>query len=179
MYIPIILGTARIGRQSEKVSNFMLAEAIKNNLESDIIDVQDYAIKATDNTQSSGKAKDLYKKIVKADGFIIVSPEYNHSFPGELKLLLDMFFKEYAKKPVGFCGVSAGNLGGSRAVEQLRLISIEFSMVPIREALCFSQVHNLFDDKGAIKDAAYYSRVKIFFDELLWYAKYLKASRDV
>lgn len=60
--------------------------------------------------------------MTRADGLVIVSPEYNHGYPGEMKLMLDQLYKEYNRKPVGICGVSSGALGGARMVEQLRLI---------------------------------------------------------
>ena len=176
MYIPIILGTARAGRQSEKVANFVLKEVIKNNLESEIIDVRDYRTSATDNTHESEQAKKLSEKISKADGLIIVSPEYNHGYPGELKMMLDLVYKEYTGKPVGFCGVSAGGLGGARVVEQLRQVVIELHMVPIREALYFPMVQNLFNETGDMKDDSYDSRIKMFLDELTSYAQKLKAN---
>ena len=179
MYIPIILGTAREGRQSEKVANFMLQEVKKRDFEGEIIDVRDYLIGATDGTGESAEAKNFAERITKADGLIIVAPEYNHSFPGELKLMLDMLYEEYTAKPVGFCGVSAGGLGGTRGVEQLRLASIELHMVPIREALYFSNIQNLFDENGAIKDEGYSKRVETFLNELVWYAKNLKSAREV
>ncbi|MCX5726397.1 MAG: NAD(P)H-dependent oxidoreductase [Candidatus Saganbacteria bacterium] len=175
MYIPIILGTAREGRQSEKVARFMLLEVKKAGLETELIDVRDYRVEATDNTETTPQAKSLGEKIKKADGLIVVSPEYNHGYPGELKMLLDMIYKQYAKKPLGICGVSAGGLGGARVVEQLRQVFIELRMVPIREALYFPAVQDLFDDKGNIKDpASYSSRVKSFLDELLFYASSFK-----
>lgn len=174
MYIPIILGTAREGRQSEKVAKFVHQETIKFGLETEVIDVRDYGIGATDNTENTTQAKKLSEKISKADGFIIVSPEYNHGYPGELKMTLDMLYAEYAKKPVAFCGVSVGSLGGARAVEQLRLVSIEFHMVPIREAVYFSNVMKLFDDNGEIKDLSYKERIKNMLDELSGYARSLK-----
>jgi len=89
-----------------------------------------------------------------------------------------MLYEQYARKPVGICGVSSGIFGGARVVEQLRLISIEFHMVPIREALYFPNVQNLIDEKGAIRDESYHDLVKIFLDELIWYAKALKAARE-
>jgi len=179
MYIPIILGTAREGRQSEKAAKFIFQETIGAGLESEIIDVRDYKIGATDNTKKLEQAKILAEKIKKADALIVVSPEYNHGYPGELKLMLDMLYQEYAKKPIGFCGVSSGPFGGVRAVEQLRLVSIEFRMVPIREAIYFSSVQNLFDYKGLIKNQAYYERTKTFLEELIWYAKALKNARNI
>jgi NAD(P)H-dependent FMN reductase len=178
LYVPIILGTARIGRESEKVAEFVLMEATKTGLKTEIVDVRDFRIKATDNTLKLPQAKKLSKLITKADGLIIVTPEYNHGYPGELKMMLDMLYEEYAQKPVGFCGVSAGALGGVRAVEQLRLVCIEFRMVPIREAVYFRLVQELFDQKGVIKDDSYRDRVRKFLDELTWYAKALKVARE-
>lgn len=179
LYIPIILGTGREGRQSEKVAKFMLQsiEAAKE-IKTELIDVRDYGVTFTDNSETSQKAKLLSEKVSMADGFIIVSPEYNHGYPGELKMMLDMLYKQYAKKPVGICGVSAGGLGGARAVEQLRLVCIEFHMVPIREALYFSQVQNLFNENGEIKDKSYDERVEKFLEELTWYAEALKTARS-
>ncbi|HEY5587433.1 MAG TPA: NAD(P)H-dependent oxidoreductase [Candidatus Paceibacterota bacterium] len=171
MYIPIILGTAREGRQSEKVANFMLAEVLKAGLESDIIDVRDYLIEKTDATGKSSQAIKFAEKVIKSDGLIIVSPEYNHGYPGELKMMLDMLYKEYAHKPIGICGVSMGVLGGARMVEQLRLVSIEFHMIPIREAIYFSGVTNLFEENGKIKDESYKDRVQVFLNELISYIK--------
>lgn len=178
MYIPIILGTAREGRQSEKVARFILEEVEKTGLESEILDVKDYRIQATDDSGETPLAKKLAEKVIAADGFIIVSPEYNHSFPGEMKMMLDMLYKEYARKPVGICGVSGGGMGGVRGVEQLRLFCITFRMVPICEALYFSNVKELFDEKGAIKEEKYYKRTKKFLEELVWHAKALKAARS-
>ena len=171
MYIPIILGTARKGRQSEKVANYMLKEVTQLGLESEIIDVRDYKVEATDGTGESEQAKKLSEKITKANAVIIVSPEYNHGYPGELKMMLDLLYKEYAHKPVGFCGVSAGTLGGSRVVEQLRQVVVEYHMIPIREAMYFSAVQNLFDEAGNIKDESYHTRAQAFFNELVSYIK--------
>ncbi|MDP2741566.1 MAG: NAD(P)H-dependent oxidoreductase [bacterium] len=180
MYIPIILGTAREGRRSELVAKYLLKELNNNykELETEIIDVKDYIIGATDNTKKSKIAQSFSEKVSRADGLIIVSPEYNHGYPGELKLMIDMIYKEYAKKPVGICGVSVGPLGGGRAVEQLRQVVIELHMVPIREALYFPFVQNLFDDNGEIKESIYTDKVKIFLTELEWYAKTLKKARE-
>ncbi|MFA5083768.1 MAG: NADPH-dependent FMN reductase [Candidatus Paceibacterota bacterium] len=174
MYIPVILGTAREGRQSEKVARFVRQEAVDFGLETEIIDVRDYRIEATNNTENSTPAKKLAEKIGKAEGFIIVSPEYNHGYPGELKMMLDMLYRAYARKPVAFCGVSIGGLGGARCVEQLRLVSVEFHMVPIREAVYFSNVANLFDANGGIQDPSYKERIKKMLNELSSYAKSLK-----
>lgn len=177
LYIPVILGTARENRQSEKVANFVRQETEKFGLETEIIDVHDFIVGITNNTRKSPAAKKLATKINQADGLIIVSPEYNHGYPGELKLMLDMLYEEYARKPIGFCGVSGGSLGGARMVEQLRLVAIELHMVPIREAVYFSNVEGLFDDKK-INDSKYHERMRKFLEELCWYGEALKTARE-
>ncbi len=171
MYIPIILGTAREGRQSEKVAKFMLGEVKKAGHKSEIIDVRDFKPPATDNTEESELAKKLAGKITPADALIIVSPEYNHSYPGELKMTLDLLWEQYEKKPLGICGVSSGMIGGARMVEQLRLVSVQLRMLPIFEVLYFPKVQDLFDEKGEIKDKAYSKRVENFLKNLVSYVK--------
>ncbi|VVB52124.1 NADPH-dependent FMN reductase [uncultured archaeon] len=174
-YVPVILGTARVGRRSESVANYVLSEVVKAGISSEIVDVRDYRIEATDNTRKSQTALKLAEKVTKADALIIVSPEYNYGYPGELKMMLDLLTSEYARKPVGICGVSNGSFGGVRMIQQLRPVLISLQMVPIKEAVHFPKVQDLFDEKGAVKDAAYEGRVRKFLDELLWYAKHLKA----
>jgi len=137
MYIPIILGTAREGRESEKVARFMLEKALAFGLDSEIIDVRDYRLPATDNTKTSAEAIRLKEVVLKADGLVIVSPEYNHGYPGELKMMLDMLYEEYFGKPVGICGVSSGVFGGARMIEHLVATCVRFYMLPTGEVLYF------------------------------------------
>lgn len=178
MYIPIILGTAREGRRSELAARFVLGQVQKRGLETEILDVKECLIGTTNNNGEIPQAKKLAEKISRADGLIIVSPEYNHGYPGELKVMLDMLYDEYNHKPLGICGVSIGALGGARMVEQLRLVAIELKMVPIREAVYFSKVGELFDASGAVKDTSFEERTKKFLDELVWYAEALKIARE-
>jgi len=178
MYIPVILGTAREGRQSEKVARFMLQEVLKAGLESEILDVRDYRTPATDNTQHISQAQALAEKVVRADGFVIVSPEYNRGYPGELKMMLDMLFEQYAHKPVAICGVSSGGFGGSRMIQQLKLVCIALHMLPLEDALYFSRVQDLFDDSGRILKDTYYRQAQRMLKELAWHAKALKAALE-
>jgi len=167
MYVPVILGTAREGRQSEKVARFILSEAMNAGFESEILDVRDYRLEATDRTLTTPLAKGYSEKIRKAAAIIIVSPEYNHGYPGELKMMLDMLYQDYWGKPLGICGVSSGPLGGARVVEQLRLVAVELRMQNMREALYFPMVQDIFEENGQVKDKeAWGRRAKKFFDEL-------------
>jgi NAD(P)H-dependent FMN reductase len=114
----------------------------------------------------------------KADGLVIVTPEYNHGYPGPLKEMLDALYDEYAKKPVAVCGVSSGGLGGARVVEQIRQVAITLKLVPISEAVYFSNCRELFNEDGSIKDPSYDERCTKMFEELFWYARVLKDGRD-
>jgi NAD(P)H-dependent FMN reductase len=178
LYVPIILGTARKGRQSENAAVFVLEKAKEYGFETELLDVRDYRIKATDNTENLPEAKKLEPKIFKADAIIIVSPEYNHSYPGELKMMLDMLYLQFRNKPVGICGVSSGVLGGARMVEVLRLSCLAFHMVPVGEAVYFSKIKDLFDENGRITDSSFHKKVEKFFDELSDYASELKKGEE-
>ena len=178
LFIPILLATGREGRQSEKAAKFMFGEVEKYGLATELLDIRAFNFTRTDNVVDSEQEKNFSQVMKKADGLIIVSPEYNHGYPGELKIMLDQLYEEYNRKPIGICGVSAGGLGGARMVEQLRLVAIELQMVPIREAVYFSNIGDLFDAQGNIKDSSYVGRIKNFLDELVWYAKALKNVRS-
>lgn len=179
MYLPVILGTAREGRRSEMVASYMEKKIRElSDLETEVLDVRNFRVSATTRDKEKEVVKRFKKHIDKADGLIIVSPEYNHGYPGELKMMIDMLYKEYNQKPIGFCAVSASFVGGARMVEQFKQVAIELQMTPIRESLFFPTVQNLFDDEGNIKDHdSYDKKVKSFLDQLLFYANHLKEAR--
>lgn len=178
--IPVILATARKGRQSGKAADYVFEQVKKRKIKTRILDVRDFRPQATDNTKKSKTARKLLPVIESADALIIVSPEYNHSFPGELKMMLDMLYEEYFNKPAGICAVSAGPWGGARMVESLVRVLRELHMVSIRETLYFPKVQDLFDKKGKMKEQNkkdYEKRFKIFINELTWYAQALKIAK--
>jgi NAD(P)H-dependent FMN reductase len=160
MNVPVILGTARAGRQSEKVARYVLELVQKSGHESELIDVRAHRLAASDNTGESQAAKQLAARITAADALILVVPEYNHGYPGELKLMFDLLYNEYANKPVGLCGVSAGPLGGARGLQALKLTLVSVRMIIALETVYFPQVQDLFDDQGRIKDPGYDRKVQ-------------------
>jgi NAD(P)H-dependent FMN reductase len=180
IFIPILLGSARDGRWSERAAKFVLEEARNyGRFETELLDVREYVtLPHTEVAMTREKAEEWSAKMNRADGLVIVSPEYDHGYPGELKLMLDQLYKEYNRKPLGICGVSAGGLGGARMVEQLRLVAIELQMVPARTAVYFSNAHALFGEDGKVTDESYKDKVRGLFNEVLWYAKALKPARE-
>lgn len=180
LFIPILLGSAREGRESEKAAKFVLEEARKyGKFDTEFIDVRDYV---GENCRTAAMPQEKSKKwseiMRRADGLIVVSPEYNHGYPGELKLMLDEIYEEYNRKPLAICGVSIGALGGARMVEVLRTAAIELQMVPVRSAVYFSNIRDLFNNKGEIQDESLIERLKTLFEELSWYAEALKKARE-
>lgn len=179
LYIPVVLGTAREGRRSENAARFVHEQTKQYGVQTDLIDVRDFVTPATIPAWEDGEHTDEWREIIKrADALVIVSPEYNHGYPGELKIMLDKAYEEYHHKPAGICGVAAGVLGGARMAEVLRISLIELQMVPIRNAVYFSKVKELFNEQGAIQDDSYGDYVKGMLDELTWYAKALKSARN-
>ncbi|MFA5052696.1 MAG: NAD(P)H-dependent oxidoreductase [Parcubacteria group bacterium] len=171
MNIPIILGTGREGRISERAAEYVKSVIVESGHNTEIIDPRDYKFLFTDNETSRG---DGYReKIKNVDALVIVTPEYNHSFPGELKILLDTAYEEYFYKPVGICGVSASPFGGARAVEQLKPTLSELRMFIGRESVFFSSARELFGE-AEIKDKSFKGRVKAMLDEIVLIAGKVK-----
>ncbi len=180
LFIPILLGTAREGGNSARVAEFVFKEMQKYEFfETELLRVSDFVTVLKTQGMEDKNANKWKEIMMRADGLVIVSPEYNHGYPGELKLMLDQLYDEYYRKPVGICGVSAGSMGGVRMVEALRLVALELGMVPIQKAVYFSEVNTLFDQSHELKDKLYIQRLKNFFDELAWFAKVLKQAREM
>ncbi|MFF0275061.1 NADPH-dependent FMN reductase [Streptomyces sp. NPDC004330] len=114
-----------------------------------------------------------------ADAYVVVTPEYNHSFPASLKNLIDRHYTEWQAKPVGF--VSYGGIsGGLRAVEQLRQVYAEMHAVTVRDTVSFHHAHGLFDADGRHKDpAAAEGAAKALLDQLGWWGRALKDAKSV
>ena len=114
-----------------------------------------------------------------ADAFVVITPEYNHSFPASLKNLIDRHYTEWQAKPVGF--VSYGGMsGGLRAVEQLRQVYAEMHAVTVRETVSFHQAHGLFDEDGRHKDPAGAEiAAKALLDQIAWWGTALKDAKSV
>ena len=178
LFIPVILGTTRKGRQSENVARFVIGElAARDGIETELIDIRTLAI-PTDDAGEAIKDDAFAEQMMKADGIVLVVPEYNHGYPGMLKHVLDTNLKEYIHKAVGICGVSAGGFGGTRVVENLLPVMRELGLVTIFWDGNFPSVQKLFDEKGAITDSAYSRRIAKFLGELIWMSRVLRYGRE-
>lgn len=177
MNIPVILGTARAGRQSEKVAHWMVGQVEATGAETELIDVRDYPLTATDASEESEQAKKYIGKISAADAYVFVVPEYNHGYPGELKMMLDLGYKQYGGKPALICGVSNGNFGGARMIEQLEPVLVALGVYPIQWPLLISRVEEKFITSDELGDEALPDRAQKSLAALLKFATALKSAR--
>ena len=178
LFIPIILGTARQGRESEHAAQFVLERTkARAGVETELIDVRTLPMRLDDAGEQMKDPK-FSATIERCDGLIIVTPEYNHSFPGLLKHALDMNLKEYIHKAVGICGVSAGPVGGARVIESLPPVMRELGLVTIFEDVNFGNVGKLFDQQGKLLDENFIRRVDGFLNELIWMSRVLRHGRQ-
>lgn len=182
--IAIIYGSVRENRQGIKFAKHLTKECIKRNYETTLIDPMEYNLGLMDKMLKSYKDEEPPKVLVKlseilkeADGFIVVSGEYNHSIPPVLSNLMDYFQTEYFFKAAAITTYSAGVFGGVRAAMQLRAFLSELGMVTISSTLPVGKVQSVFDDDGNLLDEKYEKRINKFLDEFEWYVNALKNAR--
>ena len=176
--IPVILGTTRKGRMSAHAANFIFSELQKRAaLTTELIDIAQLQF-PVDDAGEGAKDPRFSTAMERADAIVIVTPEYNHSFPGLLKHVLDSCLKEYIHKAAGIVGVSAGVFGGARAIEHFQPVLRELGLVSIFWDVNFGSVQKVFDEKGHLLDQAYVRRADKFLNELIWMAKTLRYGRD-
>ena len=162
----------------------MVRKLEERNHAVNLIDTQEYDLplldlmyKEYDPSDAPSAMRDVSGILEAADGFVVVSAEYNHSIPAALKNLLDHFQSEYLYKASAIVTYSAGPFGGVRALVNLRGILAELGTPSIPSAFPISSVQNAFDDAGTAIEKAYDERVRKFLDEYEWYAEALTKAR--
>jgi NAD(P)H-dependent FMN reductase len=181
LYIPILLGTIRQGRESEKVARLILGyiEQQHPEIETRLFDPREMDLPSDDEgTDLAERNPEWQVAIERADGLIIVSPEYNHAYPGSLKRALDVLSKEYIHKAVGLVGVSSGWVGGARAIQALVPVIRELGLAVTFTDLYFPNAQDLFNEDRILKDEGVYKRIDKFLEELAWMSSTLKWGRE-
>jgi len=180
LFIPVLLGTNRKERNSVHPAKWLVGEMQKReDIETSLFDVADFALPQDNYGQG---LKDQFPEwrdaIVRADGLVIVAPEYNHGYPGSMKAVLDLLLREYVHKAVALVGVSAGPWGGTRVIESMVPMVRELGLAVTFADLNFPKVQNIFDAEGKLLDPAFEKRAKDFLDELVWMSTALKWGRE-
>ncbi|MDQ3321140.1 MAG: NAD(P)H-dependent oxidoreductase [Acidobacteriota bacterium] len=180
LFLPILLGTNREGRQSEHVASWLFGKMEERvDIETKFFDVRDFDLPRDDYGTAIGKNFPEWRDaIIRADGLVLVAPEYNHGYPGVMKSVLDLLLKEYIHKAVGLVGVSASPWGGTRVIEACVPMVRELGLAVTFTDLNFPQVQNKFDENGNLLDEAFNERATGFLDELVWMSGALAWGRE-
>ena len=178
--VPVLLGTNRKDRNSVLAAEWLVDQMnLRSEIKTRLFDVANFDLPQRDYGQG---LKDRFPEwrdaITNADGLVIVSPEYNHGYPGSLKAVLDLLLQEYIHKAVAFVGVSAGPWGGTRVIEAMVPMVRELGLAVTFSDLNFPFVQRTFDATGQLLDPAFDQRAKEFLDELVWMARVLKWGRE-
>lgn len=171
--IKVIISSTREGRFGSNVGEWFYGIARQyEGIDAELVDLRDWPLPFFDESKSptSGEiaeeAEEWARLIDSADGYVIVTPEYNHGYPAVLKNALDHLYLQWNNKPIAFVSYG-GAAGGTRSVEQLCTVAIELQMAPIRETVAFPMARNLFDEQGLPNDAEYYeTRARSLLDHV-------------
>lgn len=178
--ILVILGSTRDGRVGEQVARWLMRK-LEDRPEADfeLVDLRDYPLPIYAGPSGDGPDPAVRRwvdKVAAADGYVVVTPEYNHGYPAPLKGALDHAYREWNRKPVAFVSYG-GHAAGYRAVEQLRLVAVELQMVPIREQVGIQSPWAAFDRDGELPRPGADEAVRQMIDDLLWWARALRRAR--
>src|SRR6266436_2901127 len=182
--IAVIIGSTRPGRNSEAVAKWVYEIAKKRtDAEFELVDIKDFSLPLFDEPMSPimGQYSKSHTKVWAAkvgsfDGYVFVTPEYNHGISGALKNAIDFLFREGNDKAAGF--VSYGGAGGGRAVEQLRLVLAEVQMATVRNQVLLSMFTD-FENFSVFKPASQHEKsVNAVFDQVIAWGGALKALRE-
>ncbi|GAA4958622.1 NAD(P)H-dependent oxidoreductase [Actinoplanes utahensis] len=174
--LAVIIGSVRKDRFGPTVATWLMTRVEgRDGLETDVIDLADLQLPA--DLGGGGDTAGFLKRIDRADAFIVVTPEYNHGYPGGLKTAIDTGRDEWKAKPVAFVSYG-GTAGGLRSVEQLRPVFAELQAVTVRSAVSLHWADSLFDERGRMLDPERpESAVDTMLRQLEWWGHVLRAGR--
>ncbi len=167
--IQVIAGSTRENRKGFKVAQWVFEETKKLlDVEVELLDLQQWDLPMYTEPHPK-KAEQFKAKVNEADGYIIVTPEYNHGYPASLKNALDYPYDEWNRKVVGFVGYAKGRGSGIRSVEQLKQVANELHLAVLPEALYVGHIND---------EEVEWPNTEDFFNELLWWTQALKTARE-
>jgi NAD(P)H-dependent FMN reductase len=182
--IPVLLGSVRRDRQGIRAARLVVAALTAHGHEPVLVDVLELQLPLLDRMYKEypqGGAPDALERLAtlyrRADGFIVVSGEYNHSIPPALSNLLDHFLEEYFWRPSGIVCYSAGQFGGVRAAMQLRMALAELGMPSIPSLLPIPRIAQALAEDGTPSDERTRASLDRFLGEFFWYARACKRER--
>jgi NAD(P)H-dependent FMN reductase len=175
--LAVIVGSARPGRFGPIVARWFVRQAgASSSFDLDVIDLMDDDLHLSLAQGDTDRVEPVSARLDAADAFVVITPEYNHSFPAPLKSLIDWHQPQWQAKPVGF--VCYGGISqGLRAVEQLRLVFAELHAVTVRDTVSFHSTAGAFNSSGEPSDPGCVTAAKTLLDQLLWWSTTLRDAR--
>ncbi|HEY2075538.1 MAG TPA: NAD(P)H-dependent oxidoreductase [Streptosporangiaceae bacterium] len=190
MKLQVIVGSTRPARAADKVVRWVTGQALHEAFDTEVIDLRDWPLPMfgehagsigdpNDPSYSDPAVRQWNRKIAEADAYLVITPEYNHSVPGELKNAIDSVFFSFAfrNKPMAMVGYSGGIGGGIRAIEHLTQIAVEVEAAPLRSTVVLPFVDKAFTEDGEPADAATEISMQILLEDLAWWAAALRNAR--
>jgi NAD(P)H-dependent FMN reductase len=185
--LAVIIGSVREGRFGPVVANWFVEQAEQHGqFAVDLIDLADTPLPLElppvlpalePNMARPAEMAGLTRRIEAADVIVVVTPEYNRSFPASLKAAIDWHYTEWQAKAIGFVGYSGGS-GGVLAVEHLRQVFSELQAHTVRDYVTFPRYYQLFSPDGTLRDAeGPNAAAKVLLDQLLWWGSVLRDAR--
>lgn len=183
--IAIIIGSTRPGRKAETVARWIHGIATKrNDATFELVDIKDFNLPLLDEPSPPAMQKYTQphtqawsSKIASFDAYVFVTPEYNHGTSGALKNAIDFLYREWNNKAAGFVGY--GSAGGTRAVEQLRLVMGELMVADVRAQVALS-LSTDFENYSTFKPASSHEKsVNTMLDQVVAWGGALKTLRKV
>jgi len=183
----VIAVSVREGRRGFAFAQWLHEVAsARPNVDAQLIDLRDWPLGAytlakpptlAEAEYEPGSLPHRWAELVRGlDGFIFVTPEYNHSFPGHLKNAIDALFPAWAHKPAAFA-TYGGWANGARAAEQLTLVVTELRMIPVRDQLNIPIINHALDDRGMPTLDLVHKKAGAMLDELIWLAGVMREAR--
>ncbi|GHH87045.1 FMN reductase [Streptomyces sulfonofaciens] len=179
----MVIGSNRDGRFGPVVADWLLSRLRpRADLDVDVIDLAatdlPTALTSRPSPDVAAELARVSPKLAAADAFVVLTPEYNHSYPAALKSLIDWHYAEWQAKPVAL--VSYGGVsGGLRAVEHLRQVFAELHAVTIRDTVSFHNAGSHFDEEGRHRDPAVAdAAARRMVDQLVWWARALRTAKE-
>jgi len=191
MKLQVLVGSTRPSRAADKVVPWVTSRAaLHEAFDAEVLDLRDWPLPMfgehmgsvgdpSDPTYSDQVVRRWNRKIAEADAYLVITPEYNHSVPGELKNAIDSVFVSFAfrNKPMAMVGYSSGVGGGIRAIEHLAQIAVEVEAAPLRSTVVLPFVDKVFGEDGEPSDVATEVSLQILLDDLAWWGAALHTAR--
>jgi NAD(P)H-dependent FMN reductase len=181
--ILVIIGSTRAHRRGEPIARwFADLASTREDIACELVDLASYELpfltSATPPFKPESRDEAAFEwaaTIAAADGYVLITPEYNHGYPAAVKNAFDHLFSEWSRKPIGF--VSYGGLsGGVRATEQLRQVVVELEMVPVRRQVAIPRIWAALDEFGELRQPPI-EDARLLLDDIAWWARALRSAR--